>query len=415
MKIKELKESNLIKNAFSLYVLSFAKLILPLLTFPYLTRVLTKDCYGMISYVKAVMSYMQLIVDFGFLLSGVRDIVNVRNDKKHLNEETWNILTAKIILATVAGIVLLFLSQFIEILKNNLAFVSLSFGTVFLSCFLFDFLFRGIEQMHVITIRFIIMKSISTALTFVLVKSDADIMWIPILDILGSGAAILLVFGELKKLDISYCKPKLKTAFKKIAASFIYFLSDFSTTAFTALNTLIIGIYLNEAEVADWSFCLSIVGAIQMMYNPIFNGIYPEMVRSKRINLIKRIIKIFLPLIIGGCIFTYFIADYAVVIVGGSKYVNTASLLRSFIPLLFVSFFSMLYGWPVLGAIDRAKEATISTVSAAVFQIIGLGLLVALKKFTLVNLVVLRCGTEFLLFVLRYSFYYKNRTEFSKE
>ena len=414
MKIKELKGSNLLKNTFSLYVLSFAKIVLPLLTFPYLTRVLSKDCYGVISYVKAVMSYMQLIVDFGFLLSGVRDIVNVRDDKNRLNEETWNILTAKIILAVISGIVFLILSQFIEILKNNLSFSLLSFGTVFLSCFLFDFLFRGIEQMHVITIRFMIMKSISTALTFVFVKSDADVLWIPLLDILGSCAAILLVFRELRKIGITFYKPKIKTAFMKIATSFIYFLSDFATTAFTALNTLIIGIYLNEAEVADWSFCLNIVGAVQMMYNPIFNGIYPEMVRTKRINLINKIIKIFLPLIIGGCMFTYFVADYAVVIIGGSKYANTAVLLRLFIPLLFLSFFSMLFGWPVLGAIDRAKETTISTVSAAVFQIIGLGLLVMLKKFTLINLVILRCCTELLLFVVRYAFYYKHRAEFFK-
>ena len=413
--MKKIKEVNLVKNTFSLYLLSFTKIILPLLTFPYLTRVLSKDCYGVVSYVRAVMSYMQIVVDFGFLLSGVRDIVNARNDKKHLEEETWNILAAKILLAAFAGILLLGLSLFIDILKENLLFTLLSFINVFLSCFLFDFLFRGIEQMHIITIRYMIMKSISTVLTFLLVKNDSDIMWMPILDILGSSAAIILVFLELKKLDISYHRPKIKTAVRKIASSFIYFLSDFATTAFTAMNTLIIGIYLNEAEVADWSFCLNIVSAVQMMYNPVFNGIYPEMVRSKRINLIRKIIKLFLPLLIGGCIFTYFAADYAVVIIGGSKYENTASLLRFFIPLLFVSFFSMLYGWPVLGAIDRAKETTISTVSAAVFQIAGLGLLVVVKRFTLVNLIVLRCCTELVLFVLRYSFYYKNRAEFSKE
>lgn len=414
MRIKEMKESNLIKNTFALYVLSFAKIILPMMTFPYLTRVLSKDCYGVISYVKAVMSYMQLIVDFGFLLSGVRDVVNIRNDKKRLVEETWSILAAKIVLATVAGLILLIVSQFIDMLRENLFYTFLSFGTVFLSCFLFDFLFRGIERMHVITIRFLIMKSISTVLTFIFVRNDSDIIWIPILDILGSSVAIMLVFWELKKIGISYFMPSIKKVFKKISTSFVYFISDFATTAFTAMNTLIIGIYLNKAEVADWSLCLNIVSAIQMMYNPIFNGIYPEMVKNKRIGLIKKIIKIFLPVIIVGCIFTYLAADYAVVIIGGSKYANTGMLLRTFIPLLFLSFFSMLYGWPVLGAINRAKETTISTVLAAVFQIIGLGILVNTSQFTLINLVMLRCLTELLLLLLRYAFYYKYRLEFSR-
>ena len=66
-----------------LYGMSIAKIVFPLLTLPYLTRVLSVESYGVVSYVKAVMQYMQLGVDFGFMLSGTRDIVKAKNDHEN--------------------------------------------------------------------------------------------------------------------------------------------------------------------------------------------------------------------------------------------------------------------------------------------------------------------------------------------
>ena len=77
------KVSNVVNNTAMLYIMSIAKLIFPLLTFPYLTRVLSEDAYGFVSYTKTCMNYMQLIIDFGFILSSVKDIVNANGDKKN--------------------------------------------------------------------------------------------------------------------------------------------------------------------------------------------------------------------------------------------------------------------------------------------------------------------------------------------
>ena len=82
-------KSNVIKNTIMLYGMSIAKIVFPLLTLPYLTRVLSVESYGVVSYVKAVMQYMQLVVDFGFMLSGTKDIVNAKNDHEKLEKRSW--------------------------------------------------------------------------------------------------------------------------------------------------------------------------------------------------------------------------------------------------------------------------------------------------------------------------------------
>ena len=60
---------NILKNTSMLYLLNIAKMVFPFLTFPYLTRVLSVDGYALVMYVRAAMQYMQIGVDFGFMLS----------------------------------------------------------------------------------------------------------------------------------------------------------------------------------------------------------------------------------------------------------------------------------------------------------------------------------------------------------
>lgn len=404
--------NTLAKNTTALYVLNITKIALPLVTLPYLTRVLSKEGYGIVSYVKAVMQYMQIVVDFGFLLSATKDIVETRGDKKAIGKVVGDTLVAKLILTLFAFAFLLVIIVAIPLLRDNAMYVILSFIVVALTCFLMDFLFRGIEEMHVITLRYVLMRTIATIFTFVIVKNDNDIMWIPCLDIIGSILAIVLVFMEMKKREIRIEFTSFKNAFCKLKDSAIFFLSNMATTTFTALNTLMIGLFINTEQVAEWSVCMQMVSAVQSMYSPITDGIYPHMVKTKNWKLIIKTAKIFMTLVTIGCIFTFFIARIALLIVGGEKYVSAVPLLRAFIPLLFFSFPSMLFGWPALGAIGKTKETTFTTVGAALIQIMGMIVLLLIGKFNVIALALWRGITEIVLFATRYRYCRKFRNEF---
>ena len=74
------KRRGLLQNTIWLYVVTGVKLVAPLVTLPYLTRALSIGAYGTVSYVKAYCTYVQLLIDFGFLLSATSQIVMARND-----------------------------------------------------------------------------------------------------------------------------------------------------------------------------------------------------------------------------------------------------------------------------------------------------------------------------------------------
>lgn len=410
-----MKEKKVIGNTAMLYLMTIAKMVFPLLTLPYLTRVLSEESYGFVSYVKSCMTYIQLIIDFGFILSSVKDIVKANGDKEKIGTITGNTFLAKFMLALLSGVVLVVMCLTIKILQMNILFVILSFFAVATSLFLADFLFRGIEKMQYITIIYVISKGVSVALTFVFVHGDESLLWIPILDILTNVIAVAITLIILKRLKIKIKISNIKDCFLMIKDSFFYFLSSVATTAFSALNTLLIGIFITDlTQVAYWSLCLSMISAIQSLYAPICNGIYPHMIKEKNLGFIHKVLAIFMPVVAVGCVLCFFLAQTALRIIGGEKYVAAYDVFRWMIPILFFSFPAQVYGWPTLGAIGKVKETTLSTVIAAVFQVIGLLVLILSGWFTLINLAVVRGITELILMVIRMFITYKNKGEFTK-
>ncbi|MBR4682671.1 MAG: oligosaccharide flippase family protein [Elusimicrobiaceae bacterium] len=407
------KQSKFIKNTCMLYLLSAAKMLFPFLTFPYLTRVLSVDGYALLAYVKAAMSYMQMWVDFGFMLSATKDIARAGRNIPLINQIVTNTILARVLLGVTGAAALAFLSALIPLLRQNLLFVWLSYVAIFLSCFMTDYLFRGIEQMHEITIRFVTMKGISTALTFVVVHSDADLLYIPILDIVSSAVALILIYFQFGKYNVRLIKPSLRRAWEYLKESAEYFMSHVATTAFGALNTLLIGIFLPEADIAMWSVALQLILVIQMCYGPILDVIYPEMMLHKSLGLIKKLFLIFMPLVGAGCVICYWGAPLLITIAAGDKYMAAVPIFRLLLPVLFLGFPAMLCGWSTLGAIGKIRQTTLTTVISACTQCAGLGILILGGMFTVPMVAVVRDITESVLLGTRVSLVIKYRKEFS--
>lgn len=401
------------KNTSMLYLMNIAKMIFPLVTLPYLTRVLTVDCYAIVAYVKAIMQYAQIVLMFGFTLSATKDIVNARNDKQEIGKITGGVLEAKGILSIITAMAIFGLMLAIPLLRENPIYTVLAFINIVITEMLADFLFRGIDKMEVITIRFVVSKLISTLLTFVFIKNDTQVLLIPLFDILGSAAALILVLIEINKMEIKITRTPLVDALSRLKESAIYFASDMATTAFGALNTLLIGILVTKTDVSYWSLCMQLISAVQSLYTPITNGIYPSMVRTKSLKFLKKILLIFMPIVVVGCIICFLLSNFIVTLIGGAQYTVAAPVFRALIPVLLFSFPGMLLGWPALGPIGKQKETTMTTIITAVFQVCGLGVLILVDKFTLIHIAILRGITEGLMMVLRGGLCIKFRNEFN--
>lgn len=409
-------KNKLLSNTIYLYILTVVKMIFPLVTLPYLTRILSVETYGSVAYVKSYMSYVQLVLDFGFLLSATKNIAVAKGkDDTRIEYIVGDTLAEKVILLFAAAVVTLFASISIPILYANQTFLWLYFLAIAITILIPDFLYRGIERMECVTIPYTAAKIIAIILTLILIKDDSDLLLIPVFEIVSNAVAVLISFLLLKKLDIRIRFSNIKIWLRDLKESAVYFISNFATTVFGALTTIIVGILLDETDVAYWSVCMQIVSAAKSLYAPISNSIYPYMVTNRDLKLVAKIRNLMtIPMVIGSVIVIFF-GKQIMLIIGGENYGYAGYILKLLLPVIVASFYSMLYGWPVLGAIGKVQQTTISTIVAAVIQVGGIIIIYCLGLFNLVSLA-LCCGiSEIMLLVIRYGIFIKNKKSFTEK
>lgn len=392
-----------LKNSLNLYMLTLAKFLLPLITLPYLTRVLSVDSYGIIAYIKSLMGYAQLIIDFGYMLSVTREIAEHKkvNDWHKISSIVSTTTFSRIFLCAITLLLSLIIGKKIPIINDNIIIFVLYYFSIAISLFCFDFLFRGIEKMEILSIRFVLSKIISVIFILLLVKGDNDLILMGFIEIIGSMIAAVFSFIEIKKLNIILIIPKISDCIKNIKNSLIYFLSNFSTTAFSLMITFLIGLYMKPSDVAYWSLALQVVVMIQSFYSPIIESLYPALIREFRTSLIMRTLYFAIPLIIFGCIVIYSYGDLILTVLVGDSYYASYQTLVYLIPLLIISFPAMLFGWPVLGSMGYAKEVTCTTVLASVIQIALLFYLIYSNSFNILFIAITRNVSEFILMISR--------------
>ena len=408
--MKEQKYVKIFGNTFMLYILAIAKIVFPLITLPYLTRVLSVESYGALAYIKSIMAYVQMLIDFGFLLSAVKDIVNADNDKEKISRIVGSTIGAKLVLSMVALVFIVLLSETIPILSNYKLLLFSSFIPPFLSCFLLDFLFRGMEKMHIVSLIYVSMKVVSTILTILLIKGDGDIYLVPMFDTVSSLIAIIITWLVVKKFGVYVKFDGIKGVIGKIKESFFYFTNSVASSAFGALNTALIGVCISDLEqVAYWSVSMQLVGAVQTMYTPLSNGIYPYMMKKKDIYLIRKILFVCMPIVVLGTVLAGIISPTLLIIVGGKKYVNACNVFRMLLPVLVISFPVAILGWPTLGSIDKIKQINVATLTGALVQIGGLVLLYVWDKFSIINVAITRNISECAMLIVLYVFVLVNK------
>lgn len=399
------------KNTFWLVTFQLAKMVFPFLVLPILTHRLSVEVYGNLTFVKTVMNFLQILVDFGFMLSATKDIAKAKPDLSKINQILTHTFTARLVLGLLGFLITLLLCSFMPLLNANLLFTFLSYLAVFLSIFLFDFLFRGLEIIHIIAIRFILMKTLSTLCTILFVHHDHQILLIPLLDILSSIIAILLVIREVSKLHLKFIRPKLKSILFSLKTSFIYFLSDISSTTFNALSTLVIGLVFSSTEVALFGLSIQIIGAIQALLGQLSGGIYPDMIRQKSLQLLKNIFRQTLPLVIILTLFMAIFSSFGLKILGGDKYLTATPIIQILSLTIPFSYCSIILGWPTLGVINQQSAVTFSTITATLFNLISLLILLWLDQLNLISVALIRLCTELVLFSIRFYLFHQHRSK----
>lgn len=397
------KRGVLLKNTMMLYVLQFSTYFFSFIVVPYETRVLGPVIYGLVGAATAAMVYFQNVIDFGFILSGTADVAAHKEDRAYLSRLFTAVTLAKLMLALVCAAVLALLCQVIQVWGDHTGFYFLFFISIFLGSLMPDYLYRGLEQMEVITVRTVCIKAFFTAMIFVLLKDASQYFLIPVLNIIGNGVAFLFVYVHLKKkLDITFCPVGASAVGAVLKQSLPFFFSRVATTVYTATNTVVLNVISGTGAVTGYyTSADKLVTTAKSGMSPISDSMYPYMVKNHDFKLVKKVLTILMPIIILGCAVVFVIAEPLCIWFFGKEYGAVADVLRVLLPVVVVILPSYILGFPTLSPMGLAKHANYSTIFGSVFYLCAILALFATNQITMITLGALTSMTEILIFLYR--------------
>ena len=381
---KKLKPyQRLIQNFTSLSILQIANYLFPLIVLPYVVRILGPAKYGLINFAAAFIAYFNLISDYGFSLSGTKEISIIRDDKEKLSKTFSIIITIKLLLSIFSFLIFIVMIYFIPFFKNNWEVYVLSYGFVIGGVLFPGWFYQGIERMKYITIIQVFVRSIVTVLIFILIKEENDYL---LLVLLNSTAQIMIgilgVFIVLIKFQVQFRLPTIDEIKFQLKSGWNIFQSMIAINICTTSNTFILGLFASEAIVGYYAAADKIKVAFQGIQSVLSQTVFPYGNRlakesySKFIMLIKRLLK--LETAIGFSIslllfiFSYQITDLLL----GEKFADSGELLRIISIIPFFSSLSNVFGIQTMLPLGYDKAFNRILSSSAVLHIVILLLLV---------------------------------------
>lgn len=175
----------LIENFASLSILKTLSFLLPLITLPYLSRVIGVARFGDIAFANSIIVYFVTITDYGFNYTATRDLSKNRDDMNYVQHLFWNVFYTKLILLIISVVTFMVLVETIPLLREYRLLLWLTFLTVPSYMLFPEWFFQGIEKMKYITIVNVISKVLFTGLIFLLIKKESDYILHPALSALG--------------------------------------------------------------------------------------------------------------------------------------------------------------------------------------------------------------------------------------
>lgn len=244
-KIKKSKDGRtLVANFGYLSLLQIAGYIFPLITMPYLARVIGVDGFGKIAFASAVVVWFQTVADWGFNYTATRDVAKNRDDKDKVSEIFSNVLWARCLL-TIASFLLLILAIFIiPIFRENYAVILVTFLLVPGHIMFPDWFFQAMERMKYITILNLLSKLLFTIAVFIFIKNKSDFIFQPLFTSLGYiVSGIISMYVILYKWHIKVKRPNLRLILSTIKGSTDVFINNIMPNLYNSFSVMLLGFF----------------------------------------------------------------------------------------------------------------------------------------------------------------------------
>ena len=371
------RKKSLLINASLNGLQSVLNLIFPLITFPYISRVLSVQGMGIYNFSNTYAGYFGMISSLGIATYAVREGAKYRNEESRISTFSSQIFTINIV-STIVAYISLFISLIIFRNLNNYISCILIFSLQILFNTLgISWVYTIYEDYSYITIRNIIFKIISIILLFLLVKKPTDYLTYAGITVFANVGSNLLNYLHSKQFfNIRIVKEtKWRLHLKPIL---VIFASTLAVNLYVFSDNLILGILKNDYAVGIYGVSVKIYTVAQGLLTAVLTVTIPRLAmlfgkEKKKVyhKLLSQVMDTLLIFSLPTSIGMLMMSEEIVIIIAGKKYLPAVTSLKIMAFAIIFSIFSWIFSDCVLIPAKREKFLLHNTIITAIVNIIS--------------------------------------------
>lgn len=393
-----MKQKSIIKNYIYNVTLTVLNMIFPIITFPYISRVIGVEGVGKVNFVSSIATYFILFASLGIPAYGIREIARVRDNKERMSKvfsEVFLINAISTLICFLIYYVCIF--SFKDFSKERELYIVTGI-LIFFNGLNIDWFYQGIEEYKFITTRSIVFKIVSIIMLFVLVHTKQDyVVYAGITVIASSGSNIVNVINCRHYVKLTYNHLSLKKHIKPIL---ILFSTQVAVSIYIYLDTIMTGMLSNNVSVGYYTAAIkidkmsvSIVTALSAVLLPRLSYYVENQMKDEFNKVLIKSISVILFLAIPMTIGLYMLAPEIILLFSGKEFMPAILDMRIMAPLVLIISLSYLINIQIFMPLGKEKLGLRCILFGAVINVILNLTLIPYFKHT--GTAISTCITEF--------------------
>lgn len=290
--VNKSKDGKVLASNFGyLMLLQIAGYIFPLITIPYLARVIGVEGFGKIAFAAAVVVWFQTVADWGFNYTATRDVARNRDNPEKVSEIFSNVLWARIVLMLLSFLLLILAITTIPYFKENQTILLVTFLLVPGHILFPDWFFQAMERMKFITVFNLASKALFTVLVFIFIKEKSDFILQPLFITLGYAVSGLFsMYIVVVRWKVKILPPTPTAIYSTIKGSTDVFINNIMPNLYNSFSIVLLGFYGGSVSTGLLDAGSKFISIVQQFITIISRVFFPFLSRrSEKHNIFIKI------------------------------------------------------------------------------------------------------------------------------
>lgn len=353
-------------------ILTLSSFLFPLITFPYVSRILLPAGMGRVSFATSVVSYFALFAQLGIPTYGIRACAKVRDDKMELTKVVHELFVINLVMSIFAYVLLAMALFFVPRLRTEKTLILVVSVTIIFNAVGMEWLYRALEQYTYITVRSLIFKAVGLVFLFLFVHEQKDVIIYGGITCFAASASSVMNFLHAHK----YVGIKAIGGYhfkRHIKAVMVFFAMSCATVIYTNLDTVMLGFMKTDEEVGYYNaavkvktILVSVVTSLGAVLLPRLSYYVEQGKKEEFERLAKKAMNFVILLAMPLMIYFILFAREGILFLSGSAFEPAVLPMQIIMPTLLLIGMTNVMGVQILVPVGKEKMVLVSEIAGAV-------------------------------------------------